>query len=131
MISVVIPLYNKVSSIAKTLRSIQGQTVEVSEVVIVDDGSTDDSVNEVQQYQMKEPIFGNKIRLIRQTNGGVSKARNRGIAEAKGDIIAFIDADDEWKPTYIETISRLVELYPCCGVYATSYEKIDAYGNKK
>ena len=94
MISVVIPLYNKEEQIADTLQSIFAQTFQDFEIVIVDDGSTDNSVEEVEKFD------DSRIRLIHQTNAGVSAARNRGIEEARGELIAFLDADDEWKPEY-------------------------------
>lgn len=88
--SVVIPLYNKEQYIAKTLESVLNQTFENFEIVVVDDGSTDKSCEIVKS------IKDSRIRLICQENGGPSKARNRGIQEAKGELIAFLDADDEW-----------------------------------
>ena len=122
MISVVIPLYNKEKSIASTLRTVLSQTFSDYEIVIVNDGSTDNSVVEV------EKVRDDRIRLIHQQNAGVSAARNRGIEEAKGDLIAFLDADDEWKPEYLATQYFLYQKYPDCGVYACNYEFRDAKG---
>ena len=116
MISVVIPLYNKEKQIAHTLQSVFNQTFQNFEVVIVDDGSTDGSVAEV------EKLSDLRIRLIHQKNAGVSAARNRGIEEAKGDLIAFLDADDEWKPEYLATQYHLSQKYPDCNVFACNYE---------
>lgn len=116
MISVIIPLYNKEKQIAYTLQSVLQQTFQEFEIVIVNDGSTDDSVTEAQKVQ--DP----RIRLVQQANAGVSAARNRGIHEAKYNLIAFLDADDEWKPTYLETQYRLYQQYPQCSVYACNYE---------
>ncbi|MQN34111.1 glycosyltransferase family 2 protein [Prevotella copri] len=79
MISVVIPLYNKEKQIAKTLQTVLNQTYQNFEIVIVNDGSTDGSVEEVLR------ISDSRIRLVNQENGGVSAARNRGIDEAKGE----------------------------------------------
>lgn len=81
---------------------------------MVNDGSTDKSTNVVKSFSDA------RIRLINQKNAGVSVARNRGINEAKSELIAFLDADDEWMPVYLETILRLREKYPCAGLYATS-----------
>lgn len=116
MISVVIPLYNKEKQIAHTLQSVLNQTFQDFEIVIVDDGSTDGSIGEVKKFT--DP----RIRLICQKNAGVSAARNRGIEEAKSDLIAFLDADDEWKPEYLATQNYLYQKYPECSVYACNYE---------
>jgi glycosyltransferase involved in cell wall biosynthesis len=117
-ISVVIPLYNKEPYIARAIGSVLNQTVQDFEIVVVDDGSTDRGRLKVEEF--KNPC----IRLIRQENAGVSAARNRGIEEAEGNWIAFLDADDAWKPNYLETISRLIDQYPEAGAYATAYEII-------
>lgn len=122
MISVVIPLYNKEKQIAHTLQSVFNQTLQDFEIVIVDDGSTDGSVAEVEKYS------DSRIRLIRQTNAGVSAARNRGIEEARYDLIAFLDADDEWKPEYLATQYYLSQKYPDCNVFACNYEFRDTEG---
>lgn len=116
MISVVIPLYNKAGQVARTLRSVLGQTFDRFEVVIVDDGSTDGSLEVVQS------VYDERIRIVSQRNAGVSAARNRGVAEARYDLIAFLDADDEWMPTYLETQYNLYRKYPDCSVFACNYE---------
>lgn len=122
MISVVIPLYNKEKQIANTLQTVLNQTFQNFEIVIVNDGSTDNSVVEV------EKIKDSRIRIIHQKNAGVSAVRNRGIEEAKYDLIAFLDADDEWKPEYLETQYNLYLKYPECSVLAVNYEFRDAKG---
>ena len=122
MISVVIPLYNKEGQIAHTLQSVFTQTFQNFEIVIVDDGSTDNSVEEVEKFD------DSRIRLIHQTNAGVSAARNRGIEEARGELIAFLDADDEWMPEYLATQYGLYQKYPECNVYACNYEFRDSEG---
>jgi len=122
MISVVIPLYNKEKQIARTLRTVLAQTYQDFEIVIVNDGSTDRSVNEVAKFT------DSRIRLINQLNAGVSAARNRGIAEAKGEYVALLDADDEWKPDYLETQMALAKNYPEASVFAVNYEFKDTSG---
>lgn len=122
MISVVIPLYNKAGQVAHTLRSVLGQTFREFEVVIVDDGSTDGSADEARS------VHDGRIRLVSQRNAGVSAARNRGVAEARYDLIAFLDADDEWKPTYLETQYNLYRKYPDCSLFACNYEFRNADG---
>ena len=121
-ISVVIPLYNKEKSIASTLQTVLNQTFTDYEIVIVNDGSTDNSVTEVEKVQ------DDRIRLIHQQNAGVSAARNRGIEEAKGELIAFLYADDEWKPEYLATQYHLFQKYPECSVFACNYEFRDVSG---
>lgn len=115
MISVVIPLYNKEKYIARAIRSVLKQTFQDFEIIIVDDGSTDKSVEEVKKFDT------GKIRIISQENAGVSAARNRGIEEARYDLIAFLDADDEWKKDYLRSQHFLVEMFPTCHVFAVSY----------
>ena len=121
LISIVIPLYNKESSIATALDSVLAQTYQDFEVVVVDDGSTDKGAAIVEQYT------DSRIRLIRQANAGVSAARNKGIAEAKGEYVAFLDADDEWLPEFLEEIVALQNEYPACRAQATNY-KISSQG---
>ena len=116
MISVVIPLYNKEYQIRHTLETLFLQTYQDFEIIIVNDGSTDNSVNEVNK------IKDSRIRLYNQTNSGVSAARNRGIQEAEGEFVAFLDADDEWKPNYLLSQYELVQQYPQCDVFVTNYE---------
>jgi glycosyltransferase involved in cell wall biosynthesis len=122
-ISVVIPLYNKAPYIQRTLDSVLTQTVQDFEIVVVDDGSTDGGADLVRQY------IDPRIRLIKQANAGVSSARNRGIAEAKADLIAFLDADDEWRNNYLEKILELKSCYPEFKIFATSYFLEEANGD--
>lgn len=114
--SVVIPLYNKQSHIKETIESVLNQTFQDFEIVVVNDGSKDDSAKIVESIQ------DNRIRLIHQENAGVSVARNRGIKEAISDYVAFLDADDLWKIDYLETIYDLIQKHPNAGLYATAYE---------
>lgn len=115
MISVIIPLYNGAKFIQRSINSVLNQTYQDFEIVVVNDGSTDNGPQMVMQWQ--HPF----IRLINQKNSGVSIARNTGIKAAKGNIIAFLDADDEWLPNHLEVIHQLAECYPECGVFGTSY----------
>ena len=124
-ITVVIPLYNKQATIQGALQSIFTQTVQPDEIIVVNDGSTDGSEKVVET--INHPL----IRLIHQPNSGVSAARNLGVREAKGDWIAFLDADDEWKPEFLETIMCLSASYPECYILATAYKLQDQHGNNK
>ncbi|WP_272580778.1 glycosyltransferase family 2 protein [Providencia sp. PROV266] len=106
-ISVIIPLYNGESVILRALKSILNQTVEVDEVIIINDGSTDNSASIIKDYIIKERI--SNIHLIEKENGGVSSARNLGILKAKNELIAFLDCDDEWIPNKIEMQLKYIQ----------------------
>jgi len=94
-VSVVIPLYNKARYINRCLRSICAQTFSDFELIVVDDGSSDGG------GQIARAFGDARIRVIQQQNAGPGAARNRGLAEAQGEYIAFLDADDEWMPGYL------------------------------
>lgn len=100
LVSAVVPVYNGEKYLAETIESILGQTYSPIECVVVNDGSTDSSARICES-------FVGRIKYIEKTNGGVSSARNRGIAEANGELIAFLDADDLWLP---EKIARQVDV---------------------
>jgi glycosyltransferase involved in cell wall biosynthesis len=121
-ISVVIPLYNKAPHIEHTLQSVLTQTFLPDEIIVVDDGSTDGG------GEIVSALGDPRIRLIRQENQGVSAARNRGIQEARGELIAFLDADDTWKPPFLQEILQLRQRYPEAGAYVTAYEVINQDG---
>lgn len=114
-ISVVIPLYNKEDYIAQTIQSVLAQTYENFELIVVDDGSTDNSKSIVSS------ITDSRIRLLTQKNSGSSIARNNGIRNSTGEIVAFLDADDQWMPTFLEKIIELSKKYPEAGIYGTAY----------
>lgn len=113
-ISVVIPLYNKQNAIARTMESVFHQTVTNFEVVVVDDGSKDNSLQVVQAIQNP------RLRIIHKENGGVSSARNRGIKEAKGEFIALLDGDDLWEPTFLEEIVKMIDDFPKSAIWGVS-----------
>ncbi len=113
--SVVIPLFNKAPLIAASLASVLADRSHVLEIIVVDDGSTDDGATVVER--LGDPL----IQLIRQPNGGVSRARNRGIEAARGEWIAFLDADDLWAPGYLQRLNELAEAFPDCSMLATGY----------
>ncbi len=101
-ISVVIPLYNKEKSIAQSLKSVLNQAYTHFEIVVVDDGSTDKSVEEVRS------IGDDRIQLLGQSNAGPSKARNTGVKNSKGDWIVFLDADDELLPDALSIFAEII-----------------------
>lgn len=114
-VSVVIPLFNKGPYIARALNSVLAQTFTDFEVILVDDGSTDDGVEIIKGFN--DP----RIHLFQQENQGVSAARNRGIKEAQSDLVAFLDADDEWSSAHLDIIIKLRTLFPEAGLFTTAY----------
>lgn len=115
VMSVIIPLYNKSSVIGDTLRSVLGQTFQDFEIIIVNDGSTDNSVEVVKEFADK------RIRIVEQQNQGVSAARNKGIEYAQADYIAFLDADDLWDKEYLMSQYEQIRNFPDCSVYGAKY----------
>ena len=114
MISIIIPLYNKEAYIANTLESVINQDFIDFEIIIIDDGSTDHSVDIIRTYK------DSRIKLIHQENGGVSSARNHGIEEASGEYITFLDADDIWRPNYLREMDMLTKKYPSYFVFCSA-----------
>jgi glycosyltransferase involved in cell wall biosynthesis len=104
-VSAVIPAYNAGRYVARAIHSVLNQTRPADEIIVVDDGSTDATAEAVRS-------FGDKVRLIQQPSAGVSAARNTGILAAKGDWIAFLDADDEWLPFRLERQFDVITHHP-------------------
>lgn len=115
--SIIIPLYNKEKHIQRAIKSVLAQTYQGFELIIVDDGSTDGS------FEAASAIQDPRIHIVRQENRGVSAARNRGVAEAKYDWVAFLDADDEWLPGFLEILIDLHAQFIQCKLLATSFYK--------
>jgi glycosyltransferase involved in cell wall biosynthesis len=113
-ISVVIPLYNKVHYIKRALNSVYSQNIPVDEIIVVNDGSSDDGPDVIRRE------FPH-VKLIDQTNQGVSVARNTGINHAKSDFVAFLDADDYWAPGFIKNIKSMMAISPQSGMFCTHY----------
>lgn len=111
-ISVVIPTYNSSPLVVEAVASVLAQTFPAYEVIVVDDGSTDDTAERMAG-------FSDRVRYIRKENGGVSTARNRGMAEATGDGIAFLDADDVWHPKKLELQKGVLLERPDLGLIGT------------
>jgi glycosyltransferase involved in cell wall biosynthesis len=124
-VSVVIPLYNKALYVERALRSVFAQTEQGFEVVVVDDGSTDGGAAIVERFA--DP----RIRLIVQENRGASAARNRGVRESGAALVAFLDADDEWCPAFLEAVLDLHRRYPGAGAYATAYAVCNPDGSRR
>jgi glycosyltransferase involved in cell wall biosynthesis len=113
-VSVVIPTYNRAGTVTKGIESVLAQTVTDLEVIVVDDGSSDDTGRVLGQ------AFGDKIRYYAQPNQGASVARNKGIAESRGEWIAFLDSDDLWERDKLEWQFKAVEQFgPQCGACYT------------
>lgn len=102
LVGVIVPMYNASQTIDATLTSICAQTYRNLDIVVVDDGSTDDSGKSAQMWAEREP----RLRLLRQLNSGVAAARNFGAANTPAEYLAFIDADDLWAPEKIEVQMR-------------------------
>ena len=116
-LSIVIPLYNKANAIGKTIDSVLHQTFKNYELIIVNDGSTDNSL------MIVEAVRDSRIKFFTTKNQGVSAARNYGISKAQTDYIAFLDADDIWLTNHLENLNQLIEKFPDCGLYCTAYVK--------
>ncbi|MFC1676096.1 glycosyltransferase family 2 protein [Planctomycetota bacterium] len=114
-VGVIIPLYNKAQHIARALDSVLSQTYKDYEVIVVDDGSTDDGLEIVKRYT--DP----RLRVVSQENTGPGAARNKGVAESTSQFLSFLDADDEWMPIFLETCVKVLEDNPDCDVAASAY----------
>mgnify|MGYP003242933093 CR=1 FL=1 len=123
-ISVIVPVYNAEDTLETALSSVFMQTLTDIEILCINDGSTDHSADVLTSAQRRD----GRVRCLTQENAGAGIARNKGIAEAKGEYIAFLDADDEWMPEYLATQYGLYQKYPECSVYACNYEFRDSEG---
>ena len=118
--SIIVPLYNKERYVKSTIESVLNQSCKDFELIIVDDGSTDNSLQIVQEFT------DNRIKLFAQKNSGVAAARNKGISEANSRWVVFIDADDLWSPLHLETLFEIAKKYPEAGMIATTHKKISS-----
>ena len=124
--SVIIPLYNKAPYVSKAIESVLMQTFTNYELLVVDDGSKDESASVAAKS-----IEGRRnCQLIRQGNAGVSVARNKGVAASHGDFLCFLDADDWWEPTFLEEMDKFVSEFPDAGIYGTNYTIINETRHK-
>lgn len=118
LFSVVIPLFNKDKYIRKAIDSVLKQTFVDFEIIIIDDGSTDKSVEIVEQFEDE------RIKLIRQENSGVSLTRNKGVELAQSDFIAFLDADDWWDENFLSEMALMIKEFPEAKIFSCSYYKV-------
>lgn len=122
-ISVIVPVYNAERTILETLASVQQQTFSDFELLIVNDGSSDATLELVQE------VIDKRIQVFSYTNAGVSVARNRGIAHATGEFVSFLDADDLWAPDKLELQVAALRQHPEAGVAYSWTHLIDEVGN--
>jgi glycosyltransferase involved in cell wall biosynthesis len=118
VISIIIPNYNNGHFVKNAIESALNQRYRDFEVIVVDDGSTDNSRDVVAS-------FGDRVRYIWQENRGLGGARNTGIRAAKGKLVGFLDADDEWLPTFLETMVALADQHPEAAIYYCSAQAMD------
>jgi glycosyltransferase involved in cell wall biosynthesis len=126
-IAVAIPLYNKASAIQRTLESVRGQIVAPKEVIVVDDGSKDDSAARAEEVGREIPGF----KLVRQKNSGPGVARNRCASEGSSVWIAYLDADDIWYTDHLAELRELALQFPDASMVATSYNETRQTGQAK
>ena len=120
-VSVVIPAYNAAATLRQTLATVAEQTHADLEIVVVDDGSTDDTAS------LARDAGDERLRVISVSNGGVARARNHGIEEARGDFVAFLDADDLWRPAKLERQVEVLAAHPDVGMCFAGAERIDEH----
>jgi glycosyltransferase involved in cell wall biosynthesis len=125
LVSAIIPAYNALPYLELAVRSAIGQDYGNLEIIIVDDGSTDGTFQLADQLAARWP---DRIRVVHQPNGGLCAARNAGIAEAKGAILALLDSDDEWLPHHISAAAAVFEARPDVGLVHANIEWIDSAG---
>lgn len=111
-------MYNKALFVETAINSVLRQSHTDFEIIVIDDGSHDHGANLVKGFTDE------RIQLVQQPNGGVSRARNRGIALAKGELICFLDADDWYEANYLETIVSLATTHPEIGLFASSFRRV-------
>jgi glycosyltransferase involved in cell wall biosynthesis len=118
--TVVMPAYNTAETIGDAVRSVLGQTRSDFELIVVDDGSTDDTAGVVQAFT-QDP----RVRMLAQENAGAAAARNAGLGQASGRFVSFIDSDDRWLPSYLELMLAALEQTPDAGFAYTDAWTVD------
>ena len=125
-VSIIVPAYNTSDYIVETLESIRDQSLPPGEVIVVNDGSTDDTVDVVERWADANGI---NLRLVSKPNGGAASARNRGVEEAAGEWILFLDSDDLLAPDALETLIDTATKYPDCGWIGGDLAVVNQFGN--
>ena len=123
LVSIIIPVYNTEKYIIETIDSVINQTYANIEIIVIDDGSTDEGASIVNNANMKN------VRLVKQANQGVSAARNNRVELASHEYIAFLDADDQWLPLFLDEISRLIVKFPQANFFGTRYQIVESENN--
>lgn len=121
-LSVVITMYNQASRVESAITSVLNQAVKVDEIIVVDGGSTDESVEQVRNMQVEN------LKVIELEACGIATMRNEGVKVASSNYVAFLDADDQWMPFFSYEMQKLQAKYPTSDVYATRYQCIDNDG---
>lgn len=116
MFSVIIPLYNKEKFIQKTIESVLSQDFKDFEIIVINDGSTDDSVSKLKD------ISDSRLKIVHQVNQGVGAARNNGMSHANFEWIAFLDGDDIWASNHLSELKQIISTFPSSGMIATNYK---------
>ena len=125
LISVIIPTFNRSELLLKAIESVEKQIYPNYEILICDDGSTDDT------EQAVKPLINDKVRYLKQENKGPGAARNLGIKSSNGQLIAFLDSDDSWMPEHLSYVVEFFNLYPDADMVYTQNEVISDDGEKK
>ena len=120
-ITVVIPLYNKERGISRCIASVVNQTHRPADIIVVDDGSTDASL---ENAKLAFASYSGKYSIFRRSNSGVSSARNFGVMQASTGLVAFLDADDEYLPSFLERMGRLCHDYPVGSIFSCSHQLV-------
>lgn len=121
--SVIIPTYNRAGLVTQAVQSVLSQTLDDHEIIVIDDGSTDGTRRSLQPFR-------DAIRYFRQENRGLAAARNRGIEEARGEFLAFLDSDDRLEPRMLETVLDTFARYPAAGGVVTAEREIDEWNRR-
>jgi hypothetical protein len=122
-VSVVIPVFNNALTVAETIESALAQTYAEAEIIAIDDGSTDASADVLGRY-------AGRITIVRQTNRGLSAARNAGVRSSRGELLAFLDADDAWLPEYLACMVGALDRNPECVLAYSQLVIVDSDGRE-
>ena len=122
LVSAIVPVYNGERYLSEALDSALAQTYQNIEIIVVDDGSTDSSAAIAEGYAASHP---QRVRVIRQANGGTGAARNAAMAEARGDYVAMLDQDDLWAPRHLEEAVAVLENEPTIGLVHANIQVLD------